>query len=159
MLRRVMNRIHLALLVPSVLFLIVACGGSDPPPPQAAPVAAPPPAADYYTGHWRGLAQINSTLPNAPSQMDVSVTIVNDAAQCGSFEYGALGCSGVWTCNSAYSDQVMELTETVRYGGERCPNGARVQLRATNDPDQIELFYENTGISAHGTLQRNDVQY
>lgn len=150
-----MTRQHLVCLIPCFAIAAAACGGSEAPPPQTvAPVAA----VDHYSGHWRGLAAITSSLPDAPTQMDVSVTIVNDG-QCGSFEYGALACSGGWTCNSRFDAPSMMITENVRYGAERCPNGAQVELRATNNPDQLEMIYRSAGISATGTLTRNDVQY
>ena len=150
-----MNRIPLVCLIPLFVLAAAACGSS--PAPAPAPVAAQA-AADYYTGHWRGLADLTSPIPDAPSQMDISVTIVNDG-QCGSFEYGALACSGVWTCNSRFDASAMSITETVRYGAERCATGARVELRATDDPNQLQIIYQGAGVTATGTLQRNDVQY
>jgi len=113
-------------------------------------------ATDNFSGHWRGLADVTSALPNAPTQMDVSTTIVN-GTQCGSFEYGAIACSGVWTCNSSFNAPTMEISETVRYGDERCPTGARVELRQTNDPNQLQFIYQSAGISATGTLSRGDM--
>jgi len=136
---------------------MVACGSSEAPPPQVAPT---PQAVDHYSGHWRGLARVTSAIPDAPQQMDVSATITaNNPGQCGSFEYGAIGCSGTWNCVSSFDSATMQLQETVRFGGERCPNGATVSLQATQDGNQIVFTYQNAGISATGTLQRDDVQY
>ncbi|MEC7523575.1 MAG: hypothetical protein VYE22_27080 [Myxococcota bacterium] len=134
--------------------LLVACGSSEaaPPPQTAAPVQAAP--SDHYSGQWRGLADVTSTLPNAPEEMDIVATIVNDSAQCGTFEYGAIGCSGTWTCTSGFGQTSMVVQESVRFGHERCPQGGRVELRATNDPDVLEFHYTNAGISAHGQLNR-----
>jgi len=144
------------LLVCAIGSLMLACG-SDPAP---APVVAPPPqaAVDHYSGHWRGLARVSSTLPNAPQQMDISMTITaNNPGQCGSFEYGAIGCSGVWNCASSFDSPTMTIQETVRVGQERCPPNAQVELRSTQDPSQIEFHYRNGGIQASGTLQRGDM--
>lgn len=150
-----MARTHLVCVLSCFVVAAAACGGSEAPPPEVAPA---PVAVDHYTGHWRGLAAVTSSLPDAPSQMDVSVTIVNEG-QCGSFEYGAMACSGHWICNSSFDSPSMMITENVRYGGERCPNGAQIELRATNDPDTLEMIYRSAGISATGTLSRHDVQY
>ncbi len=143
------------LLVCSIGSLVLGCG-SDPAP---APVVAPTPqAADYYSGHWRGLARVTSSLPDAPQQMDISMTITRDnPGQCGSFEYGAIGCSGSWNCTSSFDSPSMIIQETVRFGGERCPPGAQVELRSTQDPNQIEFHYHNGGIQAMGTLSRGDM--
>ncbi len=135
--------------------LLGACGSREAPPPVVAP---PPQAVDHYSGHWRGLARVSSTLPGAPQQMDVSMTITaNNPGQCGSFEYGAIGCSGVWNCLSSFDSPAMELQETVRFGGERCPQGAAVSLRATDNPNQLYFSYRNAAIAAEGTLQRGDM--
>lgn len=146
----------LALVLCAMGALLVACGGSEPPPPVAAP---PPQVVDNYSGHWRGLVQVTSTIPNAPQQMDVSATITaNNPGQCGSFEYGAIACSGAWNCVSGFGDAVMQIQETIRFGQERCPNGAQVELRTTADSRQLEFHYTSSAIQAHGTLQRGDLQ-
>ena len=146
-----MNRISIICLVSCFAIAAAACGSA--PPPQAVYVA--PAAVDNFSGHWRGLADLTSVIPNSPTQMDVSTTIVNDG-QCGSFEYGAIACSGSWSCGSTFDSQVMVITETIRYGNERCPNGARVELRTTNDPNQLQFIYQSAGVSATGTLNRGD---
>ncbi|MCA9610957.1 MAG: hypothetical protein KC619_35430 [Myxococcales bacterium] len=135
--------------------LLTACGSREEAPP---PVVAPPPqAVDHYSGHWRGLARVSSSLPGAPQQMDVSMTVTADnPGQCGSFEYGAIGCSGVWNCLSPFDAPTMDLQETVRFGGERCPQGAQVFLRATDNPNQLFFSYRNAAIAAEGTLERGD---
>ncbi len=134
---------------------LLACGSREEAPP---PVIVPARVVDHYSGHWRGLARISSTLPGAPQQMDVSMTITADnPGQCGSFEYGSIGCSGVWNCMSGFDSPTMDLQETIRFGGERCPSGAVVSLRATDNPDQIYFSYRNAAIAAEGTLNRGDM--
>ncbi len=147
-----LNRLVLACAFGATL---LACGSREAPPPR---VVVATQAVDHYSGHWRGLARVSSTLPGAPQQMDVSMTITqNNPGQCGSFEYGAIGCSGVWNCLSAFDSAQMDLQETVRFGGERCPQGATVMLRATDNPQQIFFSYRNAAIAAEGTLQRGDM--
>ncbi|HJL19917.1 MAG TPA: hypothetical protein RMH99_29910 [Sandaracinaceae bacterium LLY-WYZ-13_1] len=138
----------------SLLALVLAaCGGSsEEAPPPATP--APQPAADHYTGHWRGLADITSTVPDAPSEMGVEATIVQGGGQCGTFEYGSIACSGVWMCTSSYDAPTMRIEERVRYGNERCPDGARVELSPTDEPDQLLFRYTGPQIQATGTLER-----
>ncbi|MCB9596750.1 MAG: hypothetical protein H6719_28770 [Sandaracinaceae bacterium] len=148
-----LNRFVYACALGALLF---ACGSrEEAPPPRVAP---PPQVVDHYSGHWRGLARVQSTLPGAPQQMDVSMTITaNNPGQCGSFEYGSIGCSGVWNCLSSFDSPQMDLQETVRFGGERCPQGAQVLLRATDNPRQIFFSYRNAAIAAEGTLERGDM--
>ena len=137
--------------------LLVACGSSEaaPPPQTAAPVQAAP--SDHYSGHWRGLAEVTSAMPNAPTEMDIDATIVDGGGQCGTFEYGAIGCSGTWTCTSGFGQPSLIGQESVRFGHERCPQGGRVELRATNDPNVLEFHYTNAGITAHGRLNRSQM--
>ena len=151
--RPMTNRI---LLVCALGASLLACGSRQEPPPRQVVVAQ---RADYYSGHWRGLARVSSSLPGAPQQMDVTLTITQDnPGQCGTFEYGAIGCSGVWQCMSAFDAPSMELQEQVRFGHERCPNGAQVSLRQTNDPTQLIFSYRNAAIAAEGTVSRTDVR-
>ncbi|HHH30708.1 MAG TPA: hypothetical protein ENK57_20525 [Polyangiaceae bacterium] len=142
------------LLIGALSSLMFACG-SDPAPVVT---VAPQQVNDYYSGHWRGQARVTSSLPDAPTQMDISATITaNDPGHCGAFEYGAIGCSGMWSCSSNFGADTMVLQETVRIGMERCPNGAQVELRATQNPNQLEFHYRNAGIQATGTLERGDI--
>lgn len=137
--------------------LLAACGGrtEEAPPPQVAPVVA----ADHYSGHWRGLARISSTIPNAPENMDISATMTQDARECGTIEYGAIGCNGVWLCSNGFDSPSMTIEEQIRFGqGERCPGSARVELRTTNDPNRLEFHYSAPGIEASGTLSRDELR-
>lgn len=87
--------------------------------------------------------------------MDVEATITSGGGQCGTIEYGAIGCSGVWSCSSRYDEPAMIIQETIRFGGaERCPSNARVELRATNDPNTLEFHYSSPQIQGTGTLSR-----
>lgn len=137
----------------SALLLAAACGSSqeEAPPPQTAP---PPQAVDHYSGHWRGVANITTDLPDAPPTMDIETTITPGGGQCGSIEYGAIGCSGMWHCTSSYDAPVMVIQEQIRYGQERCPTNARVELRTTSNPDQLEFHYSSARIQGTATLER-----
>ena len=144
-----------ACLLAVVAFGAVACGSaSEPAPPPATP--APQPAAqDHYSGHWRGVARITTSMPDAPSEMGIEATIAGGGGRCATIEYGAIGCSGVWTCTSAYDAPVMVIQETIRFGQEeRCPTNARVELRRTEDPDVLQFRYSSPVIQGEGTLSR-----
>lgn len=144
------------LLAATIGLFALACGGPAPAPAPA-PMAAP--AADHYTGHWRGLARISSDIPDAPQNMDITATITRGGVggECGTIEYGSIGCSGVWRCVNSYDSPTMEIEETIRFGGgERCPPNSRIQLRATDDPNTLEFTYSGLRIQASGTLSRGD---
>ncbi|MGE0785456.1 MAG: hypothetical protein AB7S26_07200 [Sandaracinaceae bacterium] len=130
----------------------VACGSRQEPVQEAPPPQ--PVAVDHYTGHWRGVANISTDLPNAPPTMDIETTITAGGGVCGSIEYGAIGCSGVWSCTSSYDAGVMIIEETIRYGQERCPTNARVELRQTADPDRLEFHYNGVRIQGSAVLER-----
>jgi len=141
-------------LVAGAASLASACGGSseEAPPPQTAP---PPAAVDHFSGHWRGVATITTDLPEAPPTMDISTTITPGGGQCASIEYGAIGCSGMWSCTSSFDSNVMIIDEQIRDGQERCPSHARVELRATDDPDRLEFRYQSPRIQGTATLERD----
>ncbi len=143
---------RLSLILPCALVLLAACGSSEAPPPQTPPPA--PVAVDHYSGAWRGVANITTDLPDGPPTMDINTTITSDGGICGSIEYGAIGCSGVWRCTSSYDSNVMIIEEEIRYGQERCPSAARIELRTTNDPDVLEFHYSSPRIQGTATLQR-----
>ena len=138
----------LALAIP-----LAACGSrqEEAPPPATAP---PPQAVDHYSGHWRGVANITSDIPDAPPTMDINTTITAGGGQCGSIEYGAIGCSGMWICTSSFDAPVMVIDEQIRYGAERCSPNARVELRATDDPNVLEFHYSSPRVQGTATLER-----
>lgn len=150
------HRLATACLLSSLA--LAACGGaSEPAPAPAAPAAQP--SADHYSGHWRGVADITTSIPDAPSEMDIEATITPDGgAQCGTIEYGSIGCSGVWSCTGGYDQPVMVIQETIRFGGqERCPANARVELRRTDDPNVLEFHYSSPRIQGTGTISRQQL--
>lgn len=146
------NRLATALTLST---LLAACGGAreEAPPPQA-----PPPMAYDWTGHWEGAADLTTAIENAPEEMDIVAVVVDDSAQCGTIEYGSIGCSGTWTCTGSPDDQTMIVQENIRFGQERCPTGARVELRRTADPNVLEFHYSSAAIQAHGQINRRQIQ-
>ncbi|MFK7986356.1 MAG: hypothetical protein AB8I08_10020 [Sandaracinaceae bacterium] len=153
-----MNRILLACLF-GTLGLATACGSSPPPPqPAPQPIAV---VANHYSGHWEGAARVSAAIAGAPENMDIVAVLVDGGgASCGTIEYSHAGCSGIWSCASSdYNADVLSINETIRFGGERCPTGANVELRRTNDPNVLEFRYSHAaGIQAVGQINRRRIQ-
>lgn len=152
---------HASLVLVGVAFMLgapvlAACSGTATvsvratPPPQVV-------VGDNFSGHWRGMANITTSIPDAPTQMGISTTITGEAGQCASIEYGAMGCSGFWSCTSDYSADTMVIQESIRFGHERCPDGARIELRRTNDPNVLEFHYTSPAIQGHGEISRVNI--
>lgn len=147
---------HLTPLLVALLSLTAAaCGGrvEEAPPPQ--PVVVAP--ANNFEGHWEGVARIATPIPNAPQEMDI-VAVISDehVVQCGTIEYSSAACSGAWSCG-ANDGNSLSIQETIRYGMERCPSGANIQLNTTNDPDVLDFTYSSPQIQARGTIHRRAV--
>lgn len=152
------NRILLSCLLGTLGLAASACG-SSPPPAQAPP--PPVVVADHYSGHWEGAARVSAAIAGAPENMDiVAVLVEGGGAQCGTIEYSHAGCSGVWSCNGTnYGGDTLQISETIRFGGERCPTGANVELRRTTDPNVLEFRYSHAGgIQAVGQINRRRIQ-
>ena len=152
------NRILLACILGTAAFGALACG-SSPPPPAPAPVAVVV-AQDHFSGHWEGAAEVASPIPGAPQTMDiVAVLIEGGGARCGTIEYSHAGCSGIWSCvGTDYNSNSLIINENIRFGGERCPDGATVELRRTNDPNVLEFHYSHPGVQAVGQINRRRIQ-
>ena len=156
MLRAMMKRLSLSCILAFGLLGVAACGSAPPPPP----VAMAPAPVDHYTGHWEGAARIATPIPGAPEQMDiVAVLIQGGGGNCGTIEYSHAGCSGVWNCTGTdYGGEVLAISENIRFGQERCPDGANVELRVTSDPNVLEFRYQHTQIQAVGQINRRAIQ-
>ena len=142
----------------STLVSLAACGGhQEEAPPPAAPPPAQPVAYDW-TGHWEGAADLTTAIEDAPEEMDIVAVLTDDSARCGTIEYGSIGCSGEWTCTGGGDGQSMIIQENIRFGAERCPPGARVELRRTGDPNVLEFHYSSPAITAHGQINRRQLQ-
>jgi hypothetical protein len=152
------NRILTSCILGGFAVGALACGSSPPPPaPAPQPVAV---AQDHYTGHWEGAAQLASPIPGAPEQMDiVAVLVEGGGAQCGTIEYSHAGCSGTWDCvGTDYGSETLVINENIRFGQERCPTGATIELRRTSDPNVLEFHYNHPQIQAAGQINRRRIQ-
>lgn len=146
-----------SVLVAALTLVAAACGGRQEVA-VVAPVAAPA-QVERFNGHWEGAAQITSAIPNAPAEMDIVAVIGNQrSVECGTIEYSSIGCSGVWDCTTSPDGLVLTVRESIRFGAERCPPGANVELRATNDPNMMEFRYSSPAIQGQGTIHRRAVQ-
>ena len=144
-------------LVSVCLALVAACGSS--PAPAPAPAPQPVAVADNFNGHWEGAARLATPVPDAPEQMDIVAVIADEhgGAQCGTIEYSHAGCSGMWAC-SRNDGTRLYIQETIRFGEERCPSGAQIELTTTNDPNVLEFRYSHPAIQAAGQLNRRAIQ-
>ena len=151
------NRALVSGILAASTTLALACGSRPPPP---APAPTPVVVQDHYSGHWEGAAQIASSIAGAPQQMDiVAVLVEGGGGQCGTIEYSHAGCSGIWSCvGTDYSGEVLQIQETIRFGGERCPTGANIELRRTADPNILEFRYSHAAIQAAGQINRRRIQ-
>jgi hypothetical protein len=91
--------------------------------------------------------------------MDIVAVIASQrSVECGTIEYSSIGCSGVWDCTTSPDGMVLTVRESIRYGAERCPPGANVELRATNDANVMEFRYSSPAIQGTGTIHRRSIQ-
>ena len=103
------------------------------------------------SGRWKGQGEQSDG-----STWTIELNITSQKpGRCATIRYPSSGCSGYWTCTTAFDGVQLDAVEHITKGRDRCIDEVDIQL-VVNDGGRTISFYALAGeITAEGHLGRS----